>query len=115
MSRFIWKTCLVYIGEIIIFSKSVKEHIQNVDEILIALCDAADTLKIKKSKLFSDTVEYLGHIIKPGKLEIDSAITKSLRDSKPPTTKTELQSLLRLCKVYQRFIKDFAVTANSIN
>ena len=115
LSRFKWKTCLVYIDDIIIFSKSVEEHIQHVDEILTALGNAGVTLKIKKCKFFSDTVEYLGHIIKPGNLEIDSSNTKSLREAKPPTTKTELRSFLGLCNVYRRFIKDFSTTAHPLN
>ena len=115
LSRFKWKTCLVYIDDIIIFSKTVEEHIQHVDEILTALGNAGVTLKIKKCTFFSDSVEYLGHVIKPGKLEIDGANTKSLRDAKPPTTKTELRSFLGLCNVYRRFIKNFSMTAHPLN
>ena len=115
LGKFKWKTCLVYIDDIIIFSKSVDEHIHHVDEILSALRASGVTLKIKKCRFFSDTVEYLGHVIKPGKLEVDSANTKSLRDAKPPTTKTEVRSFLGLCNVYRRFIKDFAKKAHPLN
>lgn len=68
LSRFKWITCFVYIEDTIIFSKYVKEHIQRVADIRTALGDAGVTLKIKKCTFFSDTVEYLRHIIKPGKL-----------------------------------------------
>ena len=115
LSRFKWKPCLVYLDDIVIFSKSVDEHIDHVDEILTALGEAGGTLKIKKCKVFSKTVEYLGHVIKPGKLEIDNANTKSLRGAKPATTKTELRSFLGLCNVYRRFIKNFSMTAHPLN
>ena len=88
LSTFKWKTCLVYLDDFIIYSKSVEEHIDHVDEILTALDTAGITLKIKKCRFFSEEVEYLGHIIKPGHLEIDKTNTASLREAKPPTTKT---------------------------
>ena len=68
LSRFKWKTCLVYIDDVIIYSKSVEEHIRHVDEVLTALKKAGVTLKMKKCTFFSDTVEYLGHVIKSGRL-----------------------------------------------
>ena len=108
LSKFKWKTCLVYIDDIIIFSKTVDEHITHVDEVLSALRSSGVTLKIKKCRFFSDSVEYLGHIIRPGRLEVDNANTRSLRDAKPPTSKTEIRSFLGLCNVYRRFIPNFA-------
>ena len=115
LTRFKWKSCLVYIDDIIIFSKTVDEHIRHVDEILTTLAEANITLKISKCRFFSETVEYLGHLIKPGKLEIDSANTKSLRDAQPPTNKSQIRSFLGLCNVYRRFIKNFAVLAFPLN
>ena len=109
------ETCLVYIDNIIIFSKTVDEHIDHVDEILGILRTSGVTLKINKCKFFSDSVEYLGHVIRPGKLEVDGANTKSLRDARPPTTKTEIRSFLGLCNVYRRFIQNFARKAHQLN
>ena len=34
LSKYKWKTCLVYLDDVIIFSRSVEEHIQHVDEVL---------------------------------------------------------------------------------
>ena len=48
LSKFKWNTCLVYIDDIIIFSKTVDEHITHVDEVLSALRSSGVTLKIKK-------------------------------------------------------------------
>ena len=96
LTKFKWKTCLIYLDDIIIFSNSIEEHIRHVDEVLQALREAGVTLNIEKSKFFTTKVEYLGHIIKPGKLEVDAANTQSLRDAKPPTTRTGLRSFLGL-------------------
>ena len=87
LNRFKWKTCLVYIDDIIIFSKTVDEHIDHVDEILGIFRTSSVTLNINNCKFFSDSVEYLGHVVRPGKREVDGANTKSLRDDRPPTKK----------------------------
>ena len=72
-------------------------------------------MKVSKCTFFSDKIEYLGHIIKPGRLEVDEANTRSLRDARPPTTKTQLRSFLGLVNVYRRFIEDFAKVSGPLN
>ena len=79
------------------------------------LGDAGITLKIIKCLFFSDPIEYLGHIIKPGKLEVDLANTASLREANPLTTKTEIRSFLGLCNVYRRFVENFTELAQPLN
>ncbi len=115
LSKYKWKTCLVYLDDVIIYSKTVKDHINHVDEVLTCLREAGITLKISKCSFFSDKIEYLGHVIKPGRLEVDEANTKSLRDALPPTTKTQLRSFLGLVNVYRRFIKNFPEVAAPLN
>ena len=115
LQKYKWKTCLIYLDDIIIYSNSIEEHIRHVDEILTALGEASVTLNIEKCKFFTKTVEYLGHIIKPGTLEVDSANTQSLRQAGPPTTRTGLKSFLGLCNVYRKFIRNFSKTAGPLN
>ena len=70
---------------------------------------------MKTFKVFSDKVEYLGHVIRPGRLEVDTVNAASLHDAKPPTTRTELRSFLGLCNVYKRFIQDFTHLEHPLN
>lgn len=74
-----WKTCLVYIDDVVIFSRTIGSHIKHVYEILVALADAGMSLKWKKCEFFRRCIKYLGHLISPGCLDIDSIMTKSLR------------------------------------
>ena len=57
LTQFKWKTCLVYLDDVIIFRNSVEEHIQHVDEIVTALGEAGVTLKISKCRFFTKKVE----------------------------------------------------------
>lgn len=81
-------SCLMYINDVSIFSKAFDEHIRHEDERLTTITEANTTLTISKCLFFSDNVEYLGHLIKPGKLEIDDANTKSLKKARPPEIKS---------------------------
>ena len=62
-------------------------------------------------KVFQDSVEYLGYIIRPGELEVHSKNVKALSEATPPRTQTELRSFLRMCNVYRRFVDHFAKIA----
>lgn len=115
LTQFKWKTCLVYLDDVIIFSKSVEEHIQHVDEILSALKEAGVTLKMYKCRFFTRRVEYLGHFISPGSLEADTTNVKCLRDAAPPTTKTEVRSFLGMANYYRWFIEDYTRKSAPLN
>lgn len=109
-----WKTCLVYIDDIIVFSKDAESHIQDVETILTALQQAGVSLKFKKCLFFTDSVRYLGHIVRPGTLEVDDSHVKSLREAKPPRTPTELRSFLGFANVYRRFVPSFTEKARPL-
>jgi hypothetical protein len=95
-----WRTCLVYLDDIIIYSNSREDHYHHVDEVLMTLGKAGLSLKLKKCHFFKDTVGYLGHVIRPGRLEVAEKNTAALKEAKFPKTQTELKSFLRLFNVY---------------
>ena len=72
---FKWRTCLIYNDDIIIYSKTVEEHIRHFDYISTARGDTYVTLKIIKCRIFSAIIGYIGHNINPRKLEVDIAHT----------------------------------------
>ena len=111
LSPYRWRTCLVYLDDIIIFSPNYESHIQHVDEVLSAIQAAGVSLKLRKCKFFSNSVDYLGHVITPGKLHVATTNTDAVKGFLPPRTQTELKSYLGLCNVYRRFVPNFARTA----
>ena len=115
LTQFKWKTCLVYLDDVIILSRTPEEHIQHVNDVLACLSASGVTLKINKCRFFTKTVEYLGHVVKPGTLEIDQANKRSLREAKPPTTRTQLRSFLGLTNYHRRFIHRYAMIAHPLN
>ncbi len=114
LAGFNWQTCLVYIDDIIIYSKTAEAHLKDVESILEALTQAGVSLKFKKCLFFTDSVRYLGHIVRPGTLEIDQSHVKSLKGARAPRTPTELRSFLGFTNVYRRFINSFTDKARPL-
>jgi RNase H-like domain found in reverse transcriptase len=75
---------------------------------------AVVSLRLEKCHFFKRKVKYLGHIVIPGKLQVDQSKTASGRNANPPRTRTELRSFLGLCNVYRRFIPNFAQLASPL-
>ena len=110
-----WNTCLVYLDDVIIFSPDRVSHLRHVDEALTLLRNAGLSLKLGKCRFFSETVDYLGHVIRPGRLGVAEKNTDALRGAPCPTTQTELRSFLGLCNVYRRFVPHFSSLAAPLN
>jgi len=101
LGQYRWKTCLVYLDDIIIFSKTFEEHLKHVSDILKCLQASGFSLKLSKCSFFQKEVNYLGHVIKPGKLCVATKTTEAVAKFKLPETQTHIKSFLGLCNVYR--------------
>lgn len=68
-----WKIALIYIDDILVFSKSFDEHLQHLDLIFQKLRKANLTLQPTKCHFAAQEVKYLGHIISEKGVEVDRA------------------------------------------
>jgi len=108
-----WHICLVYLDDVIVFSRSRKEHLQHLDEVLTRLGKKGVTLKAAKCQCFQEEVEYLGHFIRPGRVHVLEKNLRALRGLRPET-QTQMKSFLGMCGVYRRFVADFARIAKPL-
>jgi len=65
-----WKSCLVNLEDIIVFSQTAGEHVEHLREVCTALRGAGVSLKAKKCHLFQEDVKYFGHIVGRGELKV---------------------------------------------
>lgn len=87
---------LVYLDDVIVYSKTIKEHFQHFEEILDTIKSAGISLKLQKCAFYTDTVKYLGNIIHHGTFDVDVTDTAALKGAKHPTTQTQLRPFLGL-------------------
>ncbi len=81
-----WQFCLVSLDHIIVFSKSEEDLIRHVHEVLSTLRNAGLSVKFKKTNFFCQSVDYQGHRITPGRLEIALKRKDALEEFQFPIT-----------------------------
>lgn len=91
---------LVYLDDIVVCSTTSQQHIDHVCKVLLQLHGLRITLKLKKSKLFTDNIDYLAHLIRQKRFELASHTTYVIHGLQPPTNLRKLQSDLGLCSVF---------------
>jgi len=101
-----WQICLVYLDDVVVFSRSPEEHLQHLYEVWTRLGKAGVTLKAAKWHFFQEEVEYLGHVIRPGRVHVLEKNLRALRGLRYPETQTQMKSFLGTCGVYRRFMAD---------
>jgi Reverse transcriptase (RNA-dependent DNA polymerase)/RNase H-like domain found in reverse transcriptase len=108
------KFCLVYLNDIIIFSKTKEEHLEHLDAILHHLYRAGLSLNLKKSLFFRDMMSYQGHVIRPGKLTVAEKHSCD-KNSETADHKKRTSCLPGLCNVYRRFAAGFTKIVAPLN
>lgn len=63
-----WQFALEYLDDTVISYRSVAEHIDHVKNVLTPLRDKGATMKLEKGGYFTETFNYLGHIISRSRL-----------------------------------------------
>ncbi len=105
---------LVYIDNIIIYSKSYEEHIDYLDHILAAIEDAGLTLSSKKCHLFYESVLLLGHKVSQLDLSTHEEKVRAILEMKVPMRLSELQTFLGMVVYFSAFIFYYASIANPL-
>ena len=102
------KFVIVFIDDILIYSKSEKEHEEHLKLILELLKAEKLYAKFSKCEFWIPTVQFLGHVIDCDGIHVDPAKIESIRDWATPTTPTEIRQFLGLAGYYRRFIEGFS-------
>jgi len=110
-----WQNVLVYSDDLIIFSADAESHLSHLDRVPTLLGKHGVTLKAQKCHLFSNEVEYLCHVVRPGRLSVNEKNLKAIKKAVFPKAQTQLRSFLGMYYVYRRFTVDFAKTAKPLN
>ncbi|GBG75872.1 hypothetical protein CBR_g21116 [Chara braunii] len=105
------KFVIVYLDDILIFSKTIEEHVAHLDKVLSLLRQHKFKINVEKCEFGRTPVLYLGHEISTEGLKPDDAKVASIRDWPRPQCVTEMRSFLGMTGYYRTFIKNYSIVA----
>ena len=97
-----------YLDDIIIYSRSEKEHLEHLGEIFIRLKTAGLKLKLEKCCFFKKHIQYLGHLISEEGIQPLPEKLESIAKMPAPKNPKEVKQFLRLVGYYRKFVPRFA-------
>ncbi|KAE8668323.1 cytochrome P450 78A7-like [Hibiscus syriacus] len=105
---------VVYLDDIVVYSKTVEEHIEHLRRVFQVLRDNELYVKEEKCSFAQKEVPFLGHVVGGGKLQMDKDKIRAIDEWKPPTKVTELRAFLGLANYYRRFVKGYSKIATPL-
>ncbi|GJW98365.1 putative reverse transcriptase domain-containing protein [Tanacetum coccineum] len=95
---FLDKFVIVFIDDILIYSKNKKEHEEHLKAVLELLKKEKLYAKFSKCEFWIPNVQFLGHVIDSQGIHVDHAKIESIKDWKSPKTPTEIRQILGLAR-----------------
>ncbi|KAD2393420.1 hypothetical protein E3N88_40397 [Mikania micrantha] len=108
------KFVIVFIDDILIYSKSEEEHAEHLRLLLELLKQEQLYAKFSKCDFWMREVQFLGHIVNEKGIHVDPAKIEAIKNWEAPKTPTEVRQFLGLAGYYRRFIEGFSKIAQPL-
>ena len=109
-----WKGLMVYMDDIVLYSKTAEEHLYVLEGVLQRLAKAGLKINPKKTSLVAREVSYLGHVVSAQGIRPNPEKVRAVMILKPPSNVKEVRMFLGLVGYYRRFIQAFAAIAEPL-
>nr|GFB95089.1 putative reverse transcriptase domain-containing protein [Tanacetum cinerariifolium] len=108
------KFVIVFIDDILIYSRSEEEHEAPLKTILDLLKREKLYAKFSKCEFWLKEVQFLGHVVNREGIHVDHSKVESVKKWKTPESPTKIRSFLGLAGYYRRFIENFSKIAKPL-
>ncbi|GBG84905.1 hypothetical protein CBR_g39366 [Chara braunii] len=105
------KFMVVYLDDILVFSKTAREHAEHLAPILQSLRDSQYKINKEKSSFGVPSIIYLGHVISGDGLAHEAAMIVAIQEWPQPQTVRDVRSFMGLASYYRKFVKNFSAVA----
>ncbi|KAA3473717.1 DNA/RNA polymerases superfamily protein [Gossypium australe] len=112
--RFLDQFVVVFIDDILIYSKNEAEHAEHLRVVLQTLRGQRLYAKFSKCEFWMNEVSFLGHVVSVSGVRVDPNKIAAILEWKPPKNVSEIRSFLGLAGYYRRFVKGFSVIATPL-
>jgi hypothetical protein len=108
------KCVVVFIDDILIYSKTKEEHIQHVKQVFQLLQEHQFKVRLSKCSFAKQQLHYLGHVLTPNGVSTDSSKVRDVQNWPSPQSVKEVRSFLGLVGYYRRFVQHFGMIAKPL-
>jgi hypothetical protein len=108
LREFIGKFVIVYLDDILIFSKTVAEHLKHLATVMERLQQEKLLINMKNSSFMKIEIIYLGFVISADKLRMDPDKVEVIKNWPSPKSIFEVRSFHVLASFYRNFIRNFS-------
>ena len=107
--------CIIYLDDIIIYSKTPEEHVRRLEAVFKKLSKAGLKLKPSKCEFFKSEITYLGHVVSNEGIATDPKKIKAIQLWPRPETVTQVRKFTGLTNYYRKFIHNYAKVAKPLH
>jgi hypothetical protein len=108
------KFVIVFLDDILVYSKSEEEHENNLRMVLKVLREHQLYAKLRKCSFYQKQIHYLVYIISEDGITVDPEKIEAIREWSVPKNVAEVRSFMVLTGYYKRFIEGFTKIAHPI-
>lgn len=108
LKPFLGKFVVVYLDDILIYSRSLQDHLSHLRRVFEVLREKKLYAKLEKCYFLVPSVTFLGYVVSKDGVSVDQSKVEAIKTWPAPTTASEVRSFHGLASFYRRFVKNFS-------